>query len=185
MVRIARTVSYRNTIVVGQASAASTAAQRHLNRPWLEEKVGPVHVPTRASGVGCCDPEEHKSGICVVGVGRGEQRLQWPRDFWRISAPDPYCRVRLHLLRMMSSNGSIMKKLHRKAADPSTVGAPYFHPTFRQARGNKVRSCCFAKTRCRSVGESARLHRGGEFWFKKELTGGHLHIRIGTAKPYG
>jgi hypothetical protein len=62
---------------------------------------------------------------------------------------------------------------------------PYFHPTFRQARGNKVRSCCFAKTRCHSVGKSARVHRGGEFWFKKELTGGHLHIRIGTAKPYG
>jgi hypothetical protein len=62
---------------------------------------------------------------------------------------------------------------------------PYFHPTFRQARGNKVRSWCFAKTHCRSVGESARVHRGGEFWFKKELTGGHLHIRIGTAKPYG
>ncbi len=60
---------------------------------------------------------------------------------------------------------------------------PYFHPTFRQARGNKVRSCCFAKTRCHSVGKSARVHRGGEFWFKKELTGGHLHIRIGTAEP--
>ena len=34
----------------------------------------------------------------------------------------------------------------------------------------------------------AKVHKcteACEFWFKKELTGGHLHIRIGTAEPHG
>jgi hypothetical protein len=62
---------------------------------------------------------------------------------------------------------------------------PYFHPPLGRRAAIRFDLAALRKTRCHSVGKSARVHRGGEFWFKKELTGGHLHIRIGTAKPYG
>ena len=48
--------------------AASPAAQRSLNRPWLKKKLRPIFAPLRAIGVVRRDPKQEESGIGVVGI---------------------------------------------------------------------------------------------------------------------
>ena len=48
--------------------AASPAAQRSLNRPWLKEKLRPIFAPLRAIGVMRRDAKEKESCIGVVGI---------------------------------------------------------------------------------------------------------------------
>jgi hypothetical protein len=64
-------VSYVFTFFVGEALAAAPAPQCCLNRPGLKEKLLPVGAPVRALWVMRRDPQKQKSGIRVVGIGRG------------------------------------------------------------------------------------------------------------------
>jgi hypothetical protein len=48
--------------------AASSAAQRSLNSPWLKKKLRPIFAPLRAIGVMHRDPKQKESGIGVVGI---------------------------------------------------------------------------------------------------------------------
>jgi len=81
---IARTKSDLLPLLIGQAIAASPAAEGSLNRPWFKEKWHPIEAKVRASGIWRRDPEKHKSGIRVVGIGRGENRGHRQGRFWRI-----------------------------------------------------------------------------------------------------
>jgi hypothetical protein len=77
-------MSYVFTFFVGQADAAAPAPQRRLNRPWLNQKLCPVGTPVRARRILRRNPQELKSGIRVVGIGRAQKRGQGPKWFRRI-----------------------------------------------------------------------------------------------------
>src|SRR6266404_423207 len=62
--------------------AASPAAKGRLSRPRLKEKLRPVRANLRAFGIWRCDPQKHKSGIRVVGIGR-RKKLDRPRRRFR------------------------------------------------------------------------------------------------------
>jgi hypothetical protein len=83
-VRIAGAASYRITLAVGQAIAASPAAEGRLNRPRLKEELFPVGANVCAGGIWRCDPEKQKSSIRVVGIGRDVTRDRRPRRFRRM-----------------------------------------------------------------------------------------------------
>ena len=67
-IRFARATSYLFMFIVGQAMAASSAAQRSLNRPRLKEEVRPIFAPARTIGVVRRDPKKEESRICIVGI---------------------------------------------------------------------------------------------------------------------
>jgi hypothetical protein len=76
--------------------AASSAAQRSLNRPWLEKKLRPVSAPLRAIGFMRRDPQQKESGIGVVGIVSEAKYEIVPRRFRhmlcqpRLALPDPF-----------------------------------------------------------------------------------------------
>jgi hypothetical protein len=75
-VRIARTASHRGELLFGQTLAASPAAERSLNRPWLKEKLSPAGAKIRTDRIRCRDSKKHKCIIRVVGINRRDK----PRD---------------------------------------------------------------------------------------------------------
>ena len=48
--------------------AASSAAERGLNRPWLKKKLRPIFATLCAIGVMRRNPQQKESGIGVVGI---------------------------------------------------------------------------------------------------------------------
>jgi hypothetical protein len=75
--------------------AASSAAQRSQNRPWLEKKLRPIFAPLRAIGVMRRDPKQKESGIGVVGIVNEAKYEIVPKRFRHmlckpgLALPDP------------------------------------------------------------------------------------------------
>jgi hypothetical protein len=83
-VRIAGAASDCVTLAVGQAIAASPAAESGLNRPRLKEELRPVGANVRAFGIWRCDPQKQESSVRVVGIGRSVKLDRPPRRFRRM-----------------------------------------------------------------------------------------------------
>ena len=94
-IRIARAAPYLFTLLIGQAMAASSAAQRSLNRPWLEKELRSIFAPLRAIGVMRRDPKQKEGGIGVVGIVSEAKYEIVPRRFRHmlckpgLALPDP------------------------------------------------------------------------------------------------
>src|SRR5258708_4981817 len=137
-IRIAGAASYCVTLAVGQAIAASPAAESRLNRPRLKEELRPVGANVRAFGIWRCDPQKQESSVRVVGIGRSVKLDRPPRRFRRmlrqpsLALHDPFRNLALgHALACHSiAIGPLLKRfLHRYLPRAVLVryGEGFFH----------------------------------------------------------